>query len=100
MPQLSPSPPASAIWKDKQSIASINMPTPTTPSKISATETADATITLLTVDGKQLRSTSQKLNKGTNAFYINDLEALQKGIYFLQVQYGDEMKSIKLLKVE
>lgn len=65
---------------------------------ITSTSTENITYTLLNSEGKQLRKTSQKLNRGSNVFYINDLGSIQTGIYFLQIQLNDEIKTIKLLK--
>ena len=67
---------------------------------ITSSEAENITYSLLNSEGKQLRTTSQKLSRGSNVFFINDLESLQTGIYFLQVQYGAEMKTIKLLKTD
>jgi hypothetical protein len=47
-----------------------------------------------------LRITSQKLSRGSNVFFINDLEPLQPGVYFLQVRKDDLVKTIKLLKTD
>lgn len=65
---------------------------------ITASQATDMTYTLISVDGRQLKKNTQRLSKGTNTYFINDLESLQTGIYFLQVQYDDVVKTIKLLK--
>ncbi len=67
---------------------------------ITSSDAQNVTYTLLNSEGKQLRISSQKLSRGSNVLFINDLNALQTGIYFLQVQYNDQMKTIKLLKTE
>lgn len=67
---------------------------------ISSSDVGNVTYTLLNSDGKQLRTVSQKLSRGTNVFFINDLGTLQTGIYFLQVQDKGESKTIKLLKTD
>ena len=67
---------------------------------ITSPEVRNITYSLLSIEGKQLRTASQKLSRGSNVFFMNDLESLQTGIYFLQVQYNGEMKTIKLLKTD
>jgi len=67
---------------------------------ISSSDAENVTYALLNSEGKQLRTASQKLNRGSNVFFINDSESLQAGIYFLQVRSNDEMKTIKLLKTD
>lgn len=65
---------------------------------INSLSTENITYTLLSSDGRQLRKVEQKLGRGNNVFYINDLESLQTGVYFLQVQCNDDFRTIKLLK--
>ena len=65
---------------------------------INSLSTENITYTLLNSDGRQLRKVEQKLNRGNNVFYINDLGSLQTGVYFLQIQCNDDFKTIKLLK--
>jgi hypothetical protein len=67
---------------------------------INSSDDENVTYSLLSSEGKQLRTASQKINRGSNVFFISDLESLKTGIYFLQVQYNDEMKTIKLLKTD
>jgi hypothetical protein len=67
---------------------------------INSTGTENITYALITSEGKQLRITSQKLSRGSNVFFINDLEPLQPGVYFLQVREDDQVKTIKLLKTD
>ena len=67
---------------------------------ITSSEAQTIRYTLLNSEGKQLRISSQKLSRGSNVLFINDLESLQTGVYFLQVQYNDQMKTIKLLKTD
>ena len=65
---------------------------------INSLSTENITYTLLSSDGRQLRKVEQKLSRGNNVFYINDLESLQTGVYFLQIQCSDDFRTIKLLK--
>jgi len=88
----------------KKSLASGNviiMPNPFSKEvrfSINSTSTENITYTLLNSDGRQLRKIEQKLNRGNNVFYINDLQSLQTGVYFLQIQCNDDFRTIKLLK--
>ena len=65
---------------------------------INSSTATEASYTLLSSDGRQIRKATQKLSPGTNVFFINDLESLQRGFYFLQVQYDNQVKTLKLLK--
>ena len=67
---------------------------------INSSDAENITYTLLNGEGKQLRNASQKLSRGSNVFFVNDLESLQTGVYFLQVQYNNEVKTLKLLKID
>jgi plastocyanin len=53
---------------------------------------------LIGLDGKQVRSGLNRVSKGSNTFFINDLQTLQQGIYMLRVQLNDEVTTIKLVK--
>jgi len=67
---------------------------------INSSATDNIRYSLLSSEGKQLRVASLKLSRGSNVFFINDLESLQTGVYFLQVQENDQVKTIKLLKTD
>jgi hypothetical protein len=67
---------------------------------INSSDAGTVSYSLLSSEGKQLRVSNQKLSRGSNVFFINDLEPLQTGVYFLQVQQNGQMKTIKLLKTD
>jgi hypothetical protein len=92
------------VLKTSASIGNITVaPNPfrnTIQFSLTSSEAQTIRYTLLNSEGKQLRISSQKLSRGSNVLFINDLESLQTGVYFLQVQYNDQMKTIKLLKTD
>jgi len=67
---------------------------------INSSDAGNINYTLLSSEGKQLKNASEKISRGSNVFFINDLGSLQAGIYFLQVQSNGETKTIKLLKTD
>jgi hypothetical protein len=66
--------------------------------KIDVLETADATISLINVDGKQLQTSTLKAAKGLNLKKI-DMNNLPKGDYLLKVVIGTEVQTIKVVKL-
>lgn len=65
---------------------------------VNSTSNTDMVYTLSTIDGKQVKTASQRLIKGTNTLFVNDLKTLQTGIYLLTINTGDDIQTIKLIK--
>lgn len=64
----------------------------------SAKETS-ANITIFDVSGKLVFTQRESLAKGTQTVHLGDLKSsgVAKGIYFLQVNTGDEIKTVKVV---
>jgi hypothetical protein len=77
------------------------MPNPFT-SKVQFTLTSGSdgllTYSLFNIEGKQVRTATTRVLKGSNTFFMNDLESLQPGIYMLKVQLNDQVITNKLIK--
>jgi Secretion system C-terminal sorting domain len=75
-----------------------NPATEFTTVKIDVLEAADATISLINADGKQLQTTTLKAAKGLNLKKI-DMNNLPKGDYLLKVTLGTDVQTIKVVKL-
>ncbi len=65
---------------------------------INSNADANMTYSLVGLDGKQIRTGSNKISKGSNTFFVNGLEQVQPGIYMLRIQIDDEARIVKLVK--
>ena len=52
---------------------------------------------IIDITGRELTSANAEASRGANSFELN-LTGNPKGIYFLKIQKGNEVKHIKLLK--
>jgi hypothetical protein len=75
-----------------------NPATEFTTVKIDVLEAADATISLINADGKQLQTSTLKAAKGLNLKKI-DMNNLPKGDYLLKVTLGTDVQTIKVVKL-
>jgi hypothetical protein len=58
-----------------------------------------AAITLIDMYGRYIRRISQPISQGLNSLTIDGLGNLANATYALQIQYGDQLVSEKLVKV-
>ncbi len=66
--------------------------------KIDATESTDATLTLINTDGQQLQTSTLKATKGLNLRRL-DMSNVPTGDYLLKVTMGTEVQTIKVVKL-
>lgn len=66
--------------------------------EISVTEKADVSLTMSDAQGRKVYTKNIVAEKGSNAFTIDNMDHLAKGVYYLSVEKGAERKIIRLLK--
>jgi hypothetical protein len=68
---------------------------------IDMTVPADGTVVISLIDlyGRYIRRTVQPVNQGLNNLSLHGLGNLPNATYAMQIQYGDQLVSVKLLKV-
>jgi hypothetical protein len=67
--------------------------------ELTAPGSGTAAITLIDMYGRYIRRVSQPISQGLNSLTIDGLGNLPNATYALQIQYGDQLVSEKLLKV-
>jgi len=65
---------------------------------ITATESEVMAIQLYSIDGRLVSTQQEQLNAGSNVVTVNNLDNLAKGMYVLNIQSGDEIKTVRLVK--
>ncbi len=65
---------------------------------ITTDEDQDMTLALYSLDGRQVMVQQASATKGSNVVMVNQLDNLAAGMYVLNVKYGEEVKSIRLVK--
>ena len=62
----------------------------------------DKAVTFMVTDsyGRKIKQQGQQVQRGVNPIRITGLDALQSGVYSLQVQYGDQVLTRRVLKLE
>ncbi len=56
------------------------------------------TIRIIDSKGAIVKTVNQYVNKGFNSFQINKLDNLSKGVYYLELNQGGEIKTTKIIK--
>lgn len=59
-----------------------------------------ATLSLMDVQGRQLRQMPVQLNPGSNTVVMEGLEQFMQGNYFLRISSGNEVKTLKLVRAK
>jgi hypothetical protein len=67
--------------------------------ELTAPGSGTAAITLIDMYGRYIRRVSQPISQGLNSLTIDGLGNLPNATYALQIQFGDQLVSEKLLKV-
>jgi len=66
--------------------------------KLNAAVAGDAQLTIADLSGRLLAQQTLALVDGTNTISLNNLEGLNKGIYFVKITYNNQTKVYKLVK--
>jgi hypothetical protein len=66
--------------------------------ELTAPSTGTATITLIDLFGRSIRRMIQPVNQGLNSVSLLGLGSLPVAAYALQIQYGDQLVSQKIVK--